>query len=344
MSKVMVFIDGTWLYCNAPRLSDVKGSPEYRVNFGKLPRILCDELSKRLGVGLDLVRTNVFGSYAVNYDSRDDEAVQRRRDFFDLLREEFRFDVETYPINFMGRPLRRADRDPDDGFEPRETTVGIALASTLLYNAALSDAFDIAILVMGDASFRPALRQVRRMGKRVALASIRDACSAALSDPRSEAGVVDTDPIWLDELLTELELIYERHLLRCESPNCQGPREVWTTFHPRRGQKFYCEQCRAEFSRDRHEATGTGPGAGPNMVAAQPGEVHTGQIRRKINDRGYGFIAVADGREYFFHLTDLDEGSFDELREGEEGEFEVKREPANGQAGAAQYVRSLEPR
>lgn len=336
MPKVMLFVDGTWMYCNAPRLSDVRGSPEYRVDFGKVPRVLCKELGRRLDVGLDLVRTNVFGSYAVNYDSRDDEAVQRRRDFFDLLREEFRFEVETYPINFMGRPLRRVDRDPEDGFEPRETTVGIALASSLLFNASLPDAFDIAIVLMGDAAFRPALRQVRRLGKRVVLASIHDACSAALSDPRSEAGVVDTEPIWLDDHLSELELIYERHMLRCEAPNCRGPREVWTTFHPRRGQKFYCEQCRKDYARDWSEATAA--------AAPEPGDVHAGLVRRKINDKGYGFIAVADGREYFFHLTDVDEGNFEDLREDEEVEFEVKREPANGQAGAAQYVRSLEPR
>ena len=35
MPKVMVFIDGTWLYRNTFKLAESAGKPEYRIHFGK---------------------------------------------------------------------------------------------------------------------------------------------------------------------------------------------------------------------------------------------------------------------------------------------------------------------
>ena len=88
MPKAMVFIDGTWLYSNTPRLSEAYGQHDFRVDFGKLPVVLADEVGKQLGdMEVDIVRTYLFGSYAANYDARDEDAVQRRRDFFDMLKE-----------------------------------------------------------------------------------------------------------------------------------------------------------------------------------------------------------------------------------------------------------------
>ena len=42
----------------------------------------------------------------------------------------------------------------------------------------------------------------------------------------------------------------------------------------------------------------------------------TGTIKRKT-DKGFGFIAAADGTEYFFHQSSCVATSFDELREGQ---------------------------
>jgi len=129
----MLFIDGTWLYSNTPRLSEAYGQQDFRVDFGKLPQVLAEEVAKQLGgTEVDVVRTYLFGSYAANYDLRDDDAVQRRRDFFDMLKEEYHYEIEVYPINFMGRRLRRADRDPGDTFEPKEKCVDISLATSNL--------------------------------------------------------------------------------------------------------------------------------------------------------------------------------------------------------------------
>lgn len=350
MAKIMVFIDGTWLYYNTSKLSEAYGQPDFRIDFGKLPQVVAEALKRQLpGADVDIVRTYLFGSYASNYDLRDDEAVQRRRDFFDMLKEEYHYEVEVYPINFMGRRLRRLDRDPTDTFEPQEKCVDIALASCMLYYAAIPGAYDVAIAVIGDQDFIPVLQYVRRLGKRVAITSIHGSCAPDLADPRDESRVKDFDVIWLDELLPKLELKYEWHQLVCESPVHKGKREVWTTFHPRKGRRFYCDACRQEFARQKMEAQReflsqqVDNGEQPTPRELGVGALVAGMVTRKIAERGFGFIESADGKNYFFHLTDLQPGlDFDEVQEGLRVAFEVKRLPSDERAGAAQNVRRHE--
>jgi cold shock CspA family protein len=347
MAKAMLFIDGTWLYANTGRLKDVYGRSEFHVDYSKLPRTLAGEVSRQSGsTEVDVVRTHLFGSYPADYDPRDEELAGRRRDFFEMLREEYHYEVETYPINFRGRRIRRADRDPGDTFEPKEKCVDISLATSMMFYAAVPNAYDIAIAVLGDRDFMPVLQHVRRLGKRVAIASIRGSCAPDLCDTRDDARVRDFDVIWLDNLLNALELKYEPHQLSCESPVHKGDRRVWTTFHPRKGQKFFCDACRAEFARQNGEEprtqaleadggrNGTPPEPLPEPVVLQ------GRVAKIVADRGYGFIRAEDGQDYFFHLTDLQAGlAFDRLEDGMPLEFGVKRTPAAGRAGAARNVR-----
>ena len=50
-----------------------------------------------------------------------------------------------------------------------------------------------------------------------------------------------------------------------------------------------------------------------------------GTIKKVVSDRGFGFIAADDGKEYFFHRDGLDGlTSFDTLVGGEQVTFEVE--------------------
>jgi cold shock protein len=351
MAKAMVFIDGTWLYSNTPRLADSYGKGDFQVDFGRLPHVLAQEVSRQMGSAeVDVVRTYLFGSYAANYDLKDEEAVQRRLDFFSLLKEEYHYEIETFPVNFKGRRLRRLDRDPQDPFEPKEKCVDIALATAMLYFAAIPHVYDIGIAVVGDQDFKPVLQHVRRLGKRVAIASIQWSCAPDFADPRDEARVKDFDIIWLDHLLDRLELTYERHQLPCQSPTHLGERLVWTTFHPRKSQKFFCDACRTEFAVQRQEAQHTLNTSlldSPMPIephradsSARLGQLLIGIVKKKVTDRGFGFIHAGDGRDYFFHFTDLLASlDFNDIEEGLQVDFIVKREPEPDKAGAAQEVR-----
>jgi len=347
MAKIMLFIDGTWLYSNTPRLAESYGDSNFRVDFGKLPAVLAQEVGQRLGTTeVDVVRTYLFGSFAINYNLLDDEVVQRRREFYDVLKEEYHYEVETYPINFRRRRLRRADRDSADNFEPKEKCVDISLATNMLYLAAMPYAYDIAIAVIGDRDFLPMLQSVRRLGKRIAIASIKNSCAVEFADPFDAARVKDFDIIWIDNILQKLEFKFEKHQLKCESTEHKGNPLVWTTYHPRKGRKFYCEDCQKEFQRQKLEAQ-------QKYVSAQPEEIKdvvtlneqslelklTGKIRKICPDKGFGFIGAAEGNDYFFHFTDLLPGlDFEKIDVGQEVDFEVKTRPSNDKGGSAQRV------
>ena len=59
----------------------------------------------------------------------------------------------------------------------------------------------------------------------------------------------------------------------------------------------------------------------------------TGTIKKVVADRGFGFIAAEDGKEYFFHRGALQPSlDFDRLAGGERVSFEVEASPKGPRA------------
>ena len=63
----------------------------------------------------------------------------------------------------------------------------------------------------------------------------------------------------------------------------------------------------------------------------------TGTIKKVVADRGFGFIAADDAKEYFFHRNSLDPSldssiDFDRLNGGEKVEFEIEQSPKGPRA------------
>ena len=66
----------------------------------------------------------------------------------------------------------------------------------------------------------------------------------------------------------------------------------------------------------------------------------TGTITRLVRDRGFGFIKASDSDEdIFFHSSSLDQGTFDELTEGQEVEFDAEPDPKQPDRSRAAHVR-----
>ena len=349
MLKIMLFIDGTWLYSNTSRLANSYGKPDFHLDYGRLPRVLADETSEQLGnLDVHVVRTYLFGSYAENCDPIDQEAVGRRLNFFSRLKEEYHYEVQLFPVDFLGKRLRRIDRGPQDDFDPKEKCVDIALATTMLYYAAMPHAYDVAIAVVGDRDFVPVLQHVRRLGKQTAIASIKGSCAKDLAAVRDEAGVKDFDTVWLDDLLHRLELRYERHQLECQSPNHAGDRRVWTTYHPRKYEKFFCDACREAFALQQHEVQSQYQSdfnrdrePYDSGLQTQSGMEINGTIKAIMFEKGYGFILGEDGQSYYFHVSGMTDAiDFDALMEGNLVEFHVDRAP-NPMAFAAEQRRGV---
>jgi CspA family cold shock protein len=58
----------------------------------------------------------------------------------------------------------------------------------------------------------------------------------------------------------------------------------------------------------------------------------TGTIKRLVRDKGFGFIAAGDGKEYFFHRSACAQTPYDSLHEGESVTFEVGQGPKGPRA------------
>lgn len=59
----------------------------------------------------------------------------------------------------------------------------------------------------------------------------------------------------------------------------------------------------------------------------------TGTIKRIVSDRGFGFIAAEDEKEFFFHRSGLESGTeFEGLNGGESVEFDVEESPKGPRA------------
>ncbi|HTC85157.1 MAG TPA: cold shock domain-containing protein [Candidatus Acidoferrum sp.] len=59
----------------------------------------------------------------------------------------------------------------------------------------------------------------------------------------------------------------------------------------------------------------------------------TGSIKKVVSDRGFGFIAAEDGKEYFFHRSGVQSSlDFDRLTGGETVEFDVEQSPKGPRA------------
>jgi cold shock protein len=65
--------------------------------------------------------------------------------------------------------------------------------------------------------------------------------------------------------------------------------------------------------------------------------MQNGTIKKLVSDRGFGFIAAEDGKEYFFHRSGT-EGDFDRLQGGEKVTFQVEASPKGPRAAKVQVV------
>ncbi len=59
---------------------------------------------------------------------------------------------------------------------------------------------------------------------------------------------------------------------------------------------------------------------------------------KKLTDKGFGFIKPESGDDIFFHHSALQDGDFDNLREGQNVEFEEGRGPKGPRAENVKVV------
>jgi len=332
-TRAMVFIDGTWLAVTTNRVADqlgLLGRTGGPLDFGALPRVCAQAIASQMALssGIDVVRTHYFGSIATNYDAQDQDAVQRRSEFFDSLRRHHRYEVYRFETDYRGHRVRRTPGE--DGYTPPEKAVDVGLATALLEMAAVS-AYDIAIVVCGDRDFVPALQAVRRLGKRVAVVSARGSCARELSDPNDPVRVRDFDVLWLDQLWAQVVSPAARPSLRVvDDTTAIVSDNLSDAAEGEPGDDSPYADDGISFSSESVSAD-----------ANDSAEPHTGPLVQgivtKVHAHGYGFARADDGLDYYFRRADfVDSGAFGRLeRYRSRLSFRVSEAARSGQAGRA---------
>lgn len=63
-----------------------------------------------------------------------------------------------------------------------------------------------------------------------------------------------------------------------------------------------------------------------------------GIVKRKVSDKGFGFIMAPDGREFFFHRSSVEGNAFSALVEGEKVLFDEEPSPKGPRAANVRRI------
>lgn len=224
--KIMVFIDGSWLFHNRQHITEVFDLDDFEIDYARIPRIIASHITHHLNTSVDVVRTHYFGSIPVNKPGFNPTKQQM---FFNYLAERCFFETEIYDIDFRHDPSSR----------PKEKCVDLALAASVLYHAAIPHAYDVAVLLAGDLDYLPMIRRVRSLGKRTLLVALKEIGSYfPTSKTLLEASnLFDLPHLFLDDNLDEIRLKRTSTTRKCDSCG-KTERTTWA------GDVFYCTSCR----------------------------------------------------------------------------------------------------
>lgn len=226
--KAMAFIDGTWLYRSREvifaKLGETNGC---EIDYANLPHLFSAQLAKCAGTEVDLVRTHYFGTIPA---SRHGYAPFKQESFYEFLEKTcgYETDIAEIPASAYG------DSHLDDVW------VKMALGASLLFNAAIPDAFDVAILIGDSICYEPMLCKTRLYGKRIQLVSAHTA-EGALPQASlvGKSRFIDFPALYLDEFAENVRLVRERVTRVCK--NCGATEETtWA------GPEFFCSDCRGK--------------------------------------------------------------------------------------------------
>ena len=232
-TRAMIFIDGSWMYHNKKHIIEAFEEESYDIDYSKIPELVKDHIQNFLHTEIDLIRTSFFASIPKNKPGYN---PKKKIAFYDYLTKDCNFDIEIYDIDFRHDPM----------LKPREKCVDIALASSMLYYAAIPNAFDIAVLVAGDMDYMPLLHRVRSLGKRTLLVGLKGFNQYYPTSKKmaEDTTLYDFPILYLDDHIENIQRKREemqRQCITCEKEEVTD----WT------GEEFYCKDCMDQFRKKR---------------------------------------------------------------------------------------------
>jgi len=212
--KVMVFIDGTWLYYSiyerefdrdviAQKLGKY-WKTELTPDWSRLPTIACQALlqdpkskwSAIMPVGVD-DSNNIDAMTASKMASARPIEVARVSVYSSMHRDTPK---DSFRYKMFAEMIKAGfDVNMMETVGKGEKCVDIQLAVDMLYYATVPDAYDVALLLTGDRDFLPAVIRCRQKGRRIGLVSMRTGSLAFEVTPNLK----DYDTIWMEDYLSQ---------------------------------------------------------------------------------------------------------------------------------------------
>lgn len=217
MLKAMMFIDGTWLDVALRQRYTLGGKRPYieDLPFGQVVDGVREHLKQYLGFEIDVVRSHWVAGHpsldTVAPDETSQGIAKRIADGWASLRKHPATSVELYPYDFKNKSF--VNGGGEEGRTVREKCVDVAVATKMLYFAAIPGAYDVAVLVSGDTDYVPVLRAVRALGKRVLVAFVggdRPRAPLLCDDSKGSGDVWDVPPFDIASCLHQEDLFYSR--------------------------------------------------------------------------------------------------------------------------------------
>ena len=218
--KVMLFVDGTWLYYSIYEREYVRDivaqkygkdwKNHYTIEWSAIPMVACRALlqDKKSSWSAILTPTepepngSSSSSWVTNHQPQTQRPVEISRV---MVYSSMKRTTPTTTFRY-----RMFSDMADAGFDVnmmeqingggREKCVDIQLAVDMLYYATVPDAYDVALLLTGDKDFLPAVVRCRQKGRRVGLISMRSAASQSFTDTPN---LLDYNTIWIEDYIDE---------------------------------------------------------------------------------------------------------------------------------------------
>ncbi|MDO4527384.1 MAG: NYN domain-containing protein [bacterium] len=229
--RAMIFIDGCWLYKGRQALFNRLGEKGFEVDYKRIPDIIAQSLAEISGQEVDIVRTCYYGTIPVNKLGYN---PSKQKVFYDFLGEQCGYEMDITEIDFRCEPSALPDAK----------WVNANLASEMTWFATVPGAYDVAVLVAGDADYIPVLRRVRRLGKRVQLVAMNAQRNLTITSKLllTAPNCFDYPHIYMDEHAMDFRLQREMQKRACMSCG----KEEETTWG---GDEFFCAECRVKRAR-----------------------------------------------------------------------------------------------
>ncbi len=171
--RVMIFIDGSNIFKSIQNFSHETGR-NFKIDYIKLRDYLCN--------GRDMIRSYYYGSEETESNS---------------AHQGFLYKLKTAGFEVISKPLR-VYINPDGEEEKWEKGIDIALTTDFI-SLAWENGFDTAVIVSGDSDYLEAIKRVKQKGKKVEVASFKNAMG-------NDMKFIGDRTIFLDDIFEKISL------------------------------------------------------------------------------------------------------------------------------------------